>query len=76
MNFLFFKVTFEARLRVTISTKIFIIYKIQIVRFNMNPKTTFFTINEVFFITNGLLHGKVITIREKSLTYVGLLTKN
>ena len=39
---------------VTISTKIFIIYIIQIITLNMYPKVTFVTINGAFFITNGL----------------------
>lgn len=53
------------KLRVIISTKIFIIYKIHYVTFNMKPKITFVAINRVFFITNDRnadLHGKVITV--------------
>ena len=61
---------------VTISIKIFIIYVIQIITFNMIPKVTYVTINRVFFITNGLYTDATEKLKEISVIYVGLLTNN
>ena len=62
--------------RVTISSRIFIIYMIQIITFNMNPKITFVRTNWVFFITSGLntyaTWKSYYHKEEISVIYVGL----